>query len=98
MSRRLILVALSLLVFGLGWAAFAPISAAREKLFEIPPGTSERRLAGEDNEILPPTIRLGTGDVLEELLDVLVERFEEGAVRDALAGALERRLATVLGD
>ena len=28
----------------------------------------------------------------------LVERFEEGAVRDALAGALERRLATVLDD
>ena len=28
----------------------------------------------------------------------LVERFEEGAVRDALAGALERRLAAVLGE
>ena len=65
MRRRLILVALSLLVFGLGWAALAPIDAGpRKKLFEIPPGTSERRLAGEEREILPPTIRLGVDDVL----------------------------------
>jgi hypothetical protein len=65
-SRRGILAALSLLVLGgLGWAALAPVDAgAREKLFEIPPGTSERRLAGEDNEILPQTIRLGVNDVL----------------------------------
>ena len=66
MRRRLILVALSLLVFGgIGWAALAPVGAGpREKLFEIPPGTSERRLAGEESEILPPTIRLGVDDVL----------------------------------
>ncbi len=35
--------------------------------------------------------------VIEGFLAELVERFEEGAVRDALASALERRLATVLG-
>ena len=65
MRRRLILVALSLLVFGLGWAALGPVgTASREQLFEIPPGTSERRLAGEDREILPQTIRLGVNDVL----------------------------------
>jgi Fe-S cluster assembly protein SufD len=34
--------------------------------------------------------------VVEGFLAELVERFEEGAVRDALAAALEKRLATVL--
>ena len=33
----------------------------------------------------------------EGFLAELVERFEEGPVRDLLAGALERRLAVVLG-
>jgi Fe-S cluster assembly protein SufD len=35
--------------------------------------------------------------VVEGFLAELVERFEEGSMRDALAGALERRLADVLG-
>ncbi|HEX8121766.1 MAG TPA: Fe-S cluster assembly protein SufD [Solirubrobacteraceae bacterium] len=35
--------------------------------------------------------------VVEGFLAELVERFEEGSVRDALAGALERRLEAVLG-
>jgi Fe-S cluster assembly protein SufD len=35
--------------------------------------------------------------VIEGFLAELVERFEEGPVREALAGALERRLAAVLG-
>jgi Fe-S cluster assembly protein SufD len=35
--------------------------------------------------------------VIEGFLAELVERFEEGSVRDALAGALERRLAVILG-
>lgn len=35
--------------------------------------------------------------VIEGFLAELVERFEEGPVRSALAGALERRLAAVLG-
>ena len=35
--------------------------------------------------------------VVEGFLAELVERFEEGPMRDALAGALERRLAAVLG-
>src|SRR5688572_3452325 len=66
MSRRLVLIALSLLLLGgLGWAALAPVEAvSREELFEIPPGTSARRLAGEELEILPHTIRLGVKDVL----------------------------------
>jgi len=66
MSRRPVAVALSLLVPGaLGWAALAPVEAvSREELFEIPPGTSARRIAGEELEILPQTIRLGVNDVL----------------------------------
>lgn len=49
------------------WAAFAPIeSNDRDELFEIPPGTWARRMAGEKLEILPDTIRLTLGgrDVL----------------------------------
>jgi hypothetical protein len=66
MLRRVALIALPLLVLGgLGWAALAPVGAAsREELFEIPPGTSARRIAGEELEILPQTIRLGVNDVL----------------------------------
>jgi hypothetical protein len=65
--RRPVLFVLALLVVGgLGWSALAPIpSGARERLFEIPPGTSERRIAGEhDLEILPQTIRLQVHEVL----------------------------------
>ena len=63
---RLVIIALSLLVIGgLGWATLAPVGAAsHEELFEIPPGTSARRIAGEELAILPQTIRLGAGDVL----------------------------------
>lgn len=49
------------------WAGFAPIpSGTREEVFEIPPGTWARRMAGETVEILPDTIRLtlGINDVL----------------------------------
>jgi Fe-S cluster assembly protein SufD len=35
--------------------------------------------------------------VIEGFLAELVERFAEGPIRDAVAGALERRLADVLG-
>ena len=35
--------------------------------------------------------------VIEGFLAELVERFEEGPLRDELAGTLERRLALVLG-
>ena len=51
----------------LAWAALAPIEpASRDELFEIPRGTSARRMAGEKVEILPDTIRLtlGINDVL----------------------------------
>ena len=68
---RLVAAALAMLVLGLiGWAALAPIPAgSREALFEIPRGTSERRLSGEEVEILPQTIRLTLG-----VKDVLVLR------------------------
>jgi hypothetical protein len=70
-SRLLLPATLALLVLGgLAWAALAPVEAAsREELFEIPPGTSARRMAGEHVEILPQTIRLRLG-----LNDVLVLR------------------------
>lgn len=67
MRGRLVSVALSLLVLvALGWAALAPVEAdSRDELFEIPPGTSARRIAGETElAILPQTIRLGVNDVL----------------------------------
>lgn len=49
------------------WAAFAPIEPlSREEIFEIPKGTWARRMAGDQVEILPDTIRLtlGLNDVL----------------------------------
>jgi hypothetical protein len=51
----------------LAWAMYAPLGAAsRDALFEIPPGTWARRMAGDKRDILPPTIRLtlGVRDVL----------------------------------
>ena len=59
---------LAILVLGaLAWAATAPIEpASSDELFEIPPGTWARRMAGDKVEILPDTIRLtlGINDVL----------------------------------
>jgi hypothetical protein len=55
-------------VLGLaGWAALAPVRfASREEVFEIPKGTWERRMAGDDVAILPARIdlTLGVHDVL----------------------------------
>ena len=66
--RRLIVAALALfLLGGLGWAALAPIDASHEAVYEIPHGTSARRMAGEHVDIFPQTIRLTLG-----LKDVLV--------------------------
>lgn len=65
--RKPLLIALALLLIGgLGWAALAPVERPpREALYEIPAGTSARRLAGEhDLEILPQTIRLSVRDTL----------------------------------
>jgi hypothetical protein len=66
--HRLLAAALVLaLLGGLGWASLAPIEgASRERLFEIPPNTHSRRMAGHYVEILPQTIRLtlGVRDVL----------------------------------
>lgn len=51
-----------LLSGGIGWAALAPLEpVAREEVFEIPPGTHARRMAGEQVEILPQRIRLTLG-------------------------------------
>lgn len=68
-SWKLLVVAIVALALsgGVGWAALAPIDAgSREALYEIPRGTSARRMAGEDLHILPQTIRLtlGVNDVL----------------------------------
>ena len=57
---RVVATALSVLaVAGVGWAGFAPIAVgSHNQLFEIPPGTYARRMAGEKIETLPHTIRL----------------------------------------
>lgn len=68
LGPQLVAIALSgFILGGLGWAAFAPVElASRDELFEIPHGTWARRMAGEQIEILPDTIRLtlGLNDVL----------------------------------
>ena len=66
-ARRIGILLAVIVVGGLAWAALAPVApGSREQLYQIPRGTSERRLAGEDLEILPHTIRLTLGqkDVL----------------------------------
>jgi hypothetical protein len=70
-QRHPIVTALALLVLGvIGWAALAPIEAAsRDAVYQIPPGTSARRMAGAKAEIFPQTIRLQLG-----LHDILVLR------------------------
>ena len=60
---------------GFGWAALAPVQAtSRDELFEIPAGTAQRRLAGEDLDILPQTIHLTLG-----LNDTLVLKNSDSA-------------------
>lgn len=57
------------------WAAFAPPAvASRNQLFEIPPGTHARRMAGDKVEILPQTIHLTLG-----VKDVLVFKNSDSA-------------------
>ena len=52
----------TVLLGGIALAATAPItSGSREQIFEIPAGTSARRMAGEHVDILPQTIRLTLG-------------------------------------
>lgn len=61
---------LATIVLALVWGCLAPIrTASRDKLFEIPKGTFERRMKGEQLEILPSTVRLTLG-----LRDVLLLR------------------------
>lgn len=63
LARRVGLASASLALLGsLAWAALAPITTdSRDELFEIPPGTYARRMAGDKVEILPDTIRLTLG-------------------------------------
>lgn len=66
-GRRIAAILALLLLPALGWASVAPIKvASRDQLFEIPRGTSTRRMHGEHVDILPQTIRLtlGINDVL----------------------------------
>jgi hypothetical protein len=49
------------------WAAFTPVTfASRDVVFEIPKGTWQRRMSGDNVDILPPEIflTLGIHDVL----------------------------------
>ncbi|QOY96772.1 hypothetical protein IM543_19820 [Massilia sp. UMI-21] len=51
----------------MAWGAFAPLRAGtRDQLFEIPKGTWERRMKGDQASILPEqvTLTLGVRDVL----------------------------------
>ncbi len=67
MSRRWFWLLPVALLVPLGWAAFVPIELpTRDELFEIPPGTYARRMAGDKVEILPDRIdlTLGLNDVL----------------------------------
>ena len=70
-TLRGIAILLSALVLGgVGWAAFAPVSVdSRELVFEIPSGTHARRMGGDHSDILPRTIGLTLG-----LRDILVFR------------------------
>lgn len=66
-SYALWIITLGLLAV-IGWGAFAPVQVeSREKIFEIPQGTWQRRMSGDPIEILPDTIRLTL-----DLQDVLV--------------------------
>lgn len=60
-----LLIAIVLLT--LVWASLAPLrTSSRDKLFDIPKGTWERRMKGDQIEILPSKVRLtlGVRDVL----------------------------------
>ena len=63
-----LVVALVVALLGLGvWMAWAPLQlATRDELFEVPPGTYARRMAGDKVEVLPDRIdlTLGLNDVL----------------------------------
>lgn len=62
MKRALLFLLPAALLLPLAWAAFAPIEPdTRDELFEIPPGTFARRMAGDKVEILPDRIELTLG-------------------------------------
>ena len=60
--KRLLWLLPVVLLAPLAWAALAPITLpTRDELFEIPPGTYARRMAGDKVEILPDHIDLTLG-------------------------------------
>jgi hypothetical protein len=66
-KARSAMLAAAALLLALVLAAFAPLKrTGREELFEIPKGTWARRMAGDNVDILPQTVRLTLGykDVL----------------------------------
>lgn len=68
--RRFAIALLAGVLATVAWAAAAPVRFdSREEVFEIPPGTWARRMAGDPVEILPSKIRLTLG-----VRDVLVLR------------------------
>ena len=69
-TRRFLLGLSAGVLAVVAWAALAPVRFdSREEVFEIPPGTWARRMAGDDVGILPSKIRLTLG-----VRDVLVLR------------------------
>jgi hypothetical protein len=66
-SALLLFIAAVSLAGAFGWAGLAPLALdTRDEAFEIPKGTWARRMAGDQVDILPDTIRLtlGLNDVL----------------------------------
>lgn len=73
--RAIAIVVLLLVLSVVGWAALAPPTVtSRDQLFEIPPGTYARRMAGEKIDILPQNIHLTLG-----VKDVLVFKNSDNA-------------------
>lgn len=67
MAKRIAIAFIVALAAAFAWAAFAPLQAGSpEQLFEIPKGTWERRMKGDQASILPEriTLTLGVRDVL----------------------------------
>ena len=65
--RGSLILAAVVMLGGVAWAAFAPVTfASREETFEIPQGTWAQRMAGNKVEILPSRVflTLGIRDVL----------------------------------
>ena len=70
MRNWFLLLLLAVIAGALLWGCIAPIrTSSRDKLFEIPKGTFDRRMKGDKAGTLPSTVRLTLG-----LRDVLLLR------------------------